>query len=143
MSTSVPARTDADSVLLAVEHAVSAELLADRLERKGLGVERVKDGRQAEREITAGTCGVVVAEVRLTGCTGLELLRRVPVFDPPILLLGRRGNDEEVVRAFELGAADYITRPFSPRIATARVCRFYRLQMEVDSPLSVQDEPQL
>jgi DNA-binding response OmpR family regulator len=127
MPTDAASHSDGDDVLLAVEHDISAELLADRLDRAGLAVRRVKNGRRAESIMGQGI-GVVVAEVRLGGRTGLELVRGHPPLDPPIILLGRRGNDEEVVRAFDLGAADYITRPFSPRIATARIRRFHRMQ---------------
>ena len=130
MPTSDARRANDGSILLAVEHQISAELLADRLTRMDLTVERVTNGHQAEDVMKNEGCGVAVVEARLAGRTGLELVRRRPAFDPPIVLLGRRGNDDEVVRAFELGAADYITRPFSPRIATARIRRFYRLKQD-------------
>lgn len=130
MSTSDASYSTDGSILLAVEHQISAELLADRLTRMELTVERVTNGHEAEDVMENEGCGVAVVEARLAGRTGLELVRRRPAFDPPIVLLGRRGNDDEVVRAFELGAADYITRPFSPRIATARIQRFHRLQRE-------------
>jgi DNA-binding response OmpR family regulator len=74
----------------------------------------------------------MVAQARLPGRTGLELLRQVPPLEPAVILLGREGNDEVIVRAFEFGAADYITRPFSPSVAVARILRF--LKMPTPSP---------
>lgn len=130
------------SILLAVEHQISAELLADRLRRAELSVMRVTDGHRASEVMEKERVGVAVAEARLAGRTGLELVRRRPVFDPPIVVLGRRGNDDEVVRALELGAADYITRPFSPRIATARIRRFLRLRRAAHNMVPAHDSSQ-
>jgi DNA-binding response OmpR family regulator len=114
-------------VLLALAHEPSRDLLADRLRRMGAEIQTVDDGTDARRTIQEQSFGVVVAETRLPGRTGLELLRSFPALRPPFVLVGRRGNDDEVTRAFELGAADYFTLPFSPRIAAARILRVPRL----------------
>jgi len=119
------------SVLLAIEHVPTAELLADRLERHDVTAVRVAEGETAQRQVADHD--VLVAEARLPGRTGLELLRRRPPLDPPVILIGRRGNDEEVVRAFELGAADYLTRPFAPRVAAARILRFLTFRKQLSS----------
>lgn len=126
------------SVLLALTHEPSTNLLTDRLRREDVRVEWVDDGTAAEHAIQDDSFGVVVAETRLPGRTGLELLRSVPPLRPPFVLMGRRGNDDEVTRAFELGAADYLSLPFSPRIATARILRVPRLvsaALDAGSPL--------
>ena len=114
-------------VLLALNHDPSRDLLSDRLRRMGAEIQTVDDGMDAQRRIQDESFGVVVAETRLPGRTGLELLRFFPTLRPPFVLIGRQGNDEEIVRAFELGAADYFTLPFSPRIAAARILRVPRL----------------
>jgi DNA-binding response OmpR family regulator len=125
------------SVLLALAHEPSRDLLSDRLRRKDARVECVDDGTDAQRRIQDESFGVVVAETRLPGRTGLELLRSFPPLRPPFVLVGRRGNDDEVTRAFELGAADYLTLPFSPRTATTRILRVPRListALDANSP---------
>lgn len=111
------------SILLALEHRPSAELLREHLRRQGHETVHVEDGRDAHQYLETESPGAVVAGTRLPGRTGSELVRLVPPLDPPIVLLGRRGNDGEVVQALEQGAADYITRPFSPPVAAARVRR--------------------
>ncbi|MFB6279159.1 MAG: response regulator [Salinibacter sp.] len=121
------------SVLVAVEHPASAQLLTDRLERRGVNTERVQDGNDALDIVDNASLDIMVAQTRLPGRTGLELLRQVPHLDPATILLGREGNDEVIVRAFEFGAADYITRPFSPRIAVARILRFLTLPVAASS----------
>lgn len=110
-------------ILLALEHQPSAELLREHLRRKGHDTAHVEDGQEALRRLRDDPPGAVVAGTRLPGRPGIELIRHVPPLDPPIILLGRRGNDGEVVRALERGAADFITRPFSPPVAVARVRR--------------------
>jgi DNA-binding response OmpR family regulator len=116
-----------EPILLALSHKPSANLLNDRLSRKGATVTRVQNGEEALRRIQKSSFGVVVAETALPGRTGLELLRSVPPLQPPFVLMGRRGNDENVIRAFEMSAVDYFTRPFAPQIAAARILRVPRL----------------
>jgi len=110
-------------ILLALEHRPSAELLHEHLRRQGHTTVHVDDGQDAHRRLKRDSFGAVVAGARLPGRTGLELLRLVPTLDPPIVLIGRRGSDGEVVQALEQGAADYVTRPFSPPVAVARIRR--------------------
>lgn len=116
-----------EPILLALSHKPSANLLEDRLSRKGATVVRVPDGEEALRRIQNNSFGVVVAETGLPGRTGLELLRSVPALQPPFVLMGRSGNDEDVIRAFDMSAFDYFTRPFAPHIAAARILRVPRL----------------
>ena len=121
-----PTPTERPTVLFAMEDDVSFELLADRLQRQDVTAKRVDDGNTALHALDASTADALVAETRLPGRTGFELLRTLPHLDPAVILLGRRGNDAEVVQALELGAADYITRPFAPEVAVARILRFLR-----------------
>lgn len=98
--------------------------MGDRLERRRVDVCRVEHGSAATEQLDQRAFDVLVVQPRLPGRTGLELLRRLPHLDPPVVMLGREGNDAVIVRAFELGAADYITRPFAPDVAVARILRF-------------------
>lgn len=122
------------TVLLAIEHSASAELLANRLERRGVRVKRVTEGKAALEATEAFSFDVVVAQTGLPGRAGIELLRLLPRPYPAIVLLGREGNDDVVIRAFQLGAADYITRPFSPSVATTRILRLVKLQEVLKNP---------
>lgn len=116
-----------EPILLALSHKPSANLLEDRLSRRDATVVRVHDGEQALQHIQNDSYSVVVAETGLPSRTGLELLRSVPPLQPPFVLMGRRGNDEDVIRAFNMGAFDYFTRPFAPNIVTTRILRVPRL----------------
>ena len=128
-SPTVPQETPrSQNALLAIEHAPSADLLSDRLARSNVEVTQVRDGETARETLAEVPVGILVAEARLPGRTGMELLRLLPPLDPPIILLGRRGNDDEIIRAYEQGAVGYITRPFSPRVAAAQIRRFLTLR---------------
>lgn len=116
-----------EPILLALSHKPSANLLEDRLSRKNATVVRARDGKEALQRIQESSFGVVVAETGLPGRTGLELLRSVPPLQPPFVLVGRQGNGENVIRAFDMSAFDYFTRPFSPRVAAARILRVPQL----------------
>lgn len=128
------------SALLAIEHAPSADLLSDRLARSDVDVTRVTNGETARKTLADVSVGILVAEARLPGRTGMELLRLLPPLDPPIILLGRRGNDDEIIRAYEQGAIGYITRPFSPRVAAAQIRRFLTLR-DAPPPASSAQSP--
>lgn len=123
-----PRPSRSPQVLLAVQDDVSADLLAHRLSRRGLSPVRARHGGEAATQLASSRFDLVVIEMRLPGLTGLELLKRVSDDDvlgtPRIVILGHQGNDDEVVRAFELGAAEYLSRPFSPDVALARITRF-------------------
>jgi len=114
-------------ILLALDHKPSANLLEDRLARTGATVVRTHDGEEAHRQIQTDSFGVVVAETSLPGRTGLELLRSVRPLQPPFVLMGRRGNEEDIIRAFDMNAFDYFVRPFAPNLVTARILRVPRL----------------
>ncbi len=125
---------DDAAVLLAIEHGPSAELLANRLERRGVNTDRVQNGNDVLDFMREKALDVIVAQTRLPGRTGIELVRQVPYLDPAVVLIGRDGNDDEIVRGLKLGAADYITRPFSPKVAAMRVLRFVKMPVSPSAP---------
>lgn len=123
---------DDSRVLLAIEHPTSAELLNDRLERREAHIERVQNGQDALAAANEVPFDLLVAQADLPGRTGVELLRNLPYLDPPVVLLGRETNDDAIVRSYEFGAVDYITRPFAPKVAAARILRFLRLSLSAN-----------
>jgi DNA-binding response OmpR family regulator len=86
----------------------------------------------------------MLLDVNMPGMDGFELLRRIKrdphLCDTPIVMLTASGMSRDVVEALEIGAADYITKPFSPAELMARVRRIMRdsdarIQPEADEPL--------
>ena len=65
---------------------------------------------------------LILLDMELPGIDGSELMKRIPqVTDAPVVLLSGRGEDQDIARAFEMGADDYIVKPFSPTELVARV----------------------
>jgi DNA-binding response OmpR family regulator len=92
------------------------------LERQGYRVAIVQDGHSAVREIEQAGPDLVVLDVMLPGLDGFEVCRRVRMrSNVPILMLTARGEEVDRVLGLEIGADDYLTKPFSLREFQARV----------------------
>jgi diguanylate cyclase (GGDEF)-like protein len=117
-------------VLVAEDDEISATLLLHRLEKEGLDVVRYDNGRDAYEGAIEATPDLVILDVKMPGMDGfevLERLRRTPSYaSVPIILLTSMGSEADVVRGFELGADDYVLKPFSPVELSARVWRLLR-----------------
>lgn len=92
------------------------------LEREGLDVEVVHDGRTGLERALESLPDLVVLDLMLPGLHGIEVFRRLRRVAPiPVVMLTARGSEEDRVTGLELGADDYVAKPFSPRELTARV----------------------
>lgn len=93
------------------------------LEREGYRVESVEDGATALRAIETRRPALVILDVMLPGVDGFEVCRRLRAADNfiPILMLTARDDAIDKILGLELGADDYLTKPFNPRELTARV----------------------
>ncbi len=109
--------------VLVVEDDVNiAEVVVRYLEREGLEVRAVGDGRDALDAAGERWPDLVVLDLMLPGLDGLEVCRRLRARGPvPVIMLTARGDEEDRVLGLELGADDYVVKPFSPRELTARV----------------------
>lgn len=92
------------------------------LERDGFSVEAVSDGAAALARARAELPLLVVLDLMLPGLDGLDVCRELRRLAPiPVIMLTARGDEEDRVIGLELGADDYLAKPFSPRELTARV----------------------
>jgi DNA-binding response OmpR family regulator len=92
------------------------------LTREGHDVEIVTDGRTGLERALTTLPDLVVLDLMLPGLNGIELFRRLRRVAPiPVVMLTARGTEEDRVAGLELGADDYVAKPFSPRELTARV----------------------
>jgi two-component system alkaline phosphatase synthesis response regulator PhoP/two-component system response regulator ResD len=92
------------------------------LEREGFTVEEALDGAQALRKIQSLNPALVVLDLMLPEVDGWEVCRRTRVdSDVPIIMLTARSDDVDKIVGLELGADDYLTKPFNPRELVARV----------------------
>ena len=115
---------------LVEDDPVMAGLVQHRLERSGFVVEHFTDGAMALKGILAGRPDVAILDVQLPSMDGFEILRRMrespTTRSVPVLMFTSLGRQEHVQRGFELGANDYVTKPFSPSELLTRVLRLVR-----------------
>lgn len=98
------------------------EVVARYLQKEGYEVEVATDGRTGLERALATLPDLVVLDLMLPGLDGLEVFRRLRRVAPiPVVMLTARGSEEDRVAGLELGADDYVAKPFSPRELTARV----------------------
>ncbi len=116
------------------------ELLGDYLGASGVRLEHAPDGPSGLAALAAGGFDLVLLDVMMPGMDGLETLRRIRDKDAvPVIMLTARGDEADRVVGLELGADDYMPKPFSPRELLARVRAVLRRTRPrlVDERLSV------
>jgi DNA-binding response OmpR family regulator len=108
-------------VLLVDDDPTLSEVTAFALRRADFLVLTAHDGEQALQTWAAEQPDLVILDIQLPGLDGLEVCRQVRAASAvPIIMLTVRNSDDDVVRGLELGADDYIAKPFSPRQLIAR-----------------------
>jgi len=109
-------------VLVVDDEPMVREVLARYLEKDGFAVDTASDGVAALERFEAGRPDLVLLDLMLPGVDGLEVFRRIRAQAPAaVIMLTAKGEETDRVVGLELGADDYITKPFSPREVVARV----------------------
>lgn len=118
------------NVLVVDDEPAIVELVTFHLEEEGFQVRSVGDGIEAMTMVRGGWPDILVLDVMLPGRDGLTLCREIRRESTlPIILVTARSAEVDRILGLELGADDYITKPFSPRELTARVKAVLRRQM--------------
>ncbi len=124
-----------------------ADVVGRYLVRDGHTVECVHDGHEALRRIAEQQPDLVVLDLMLPGIDGLEVCRRLRERWPiPVVMLTALGDETDRLAGFEIGADDYVTKPFSPRELAMRVrsvLRRSRSAMPADKPEGRQTDPEI
>jgi two-component system response regulator CpxR len=98
------------------------ELVQEYLGQEGFETEVVHEGSAAPEAATAGDVDIVVLDVMLPGLNGFEVLRKIRErSEVPVIMLTARGEDVDRIVGLELGADDYLPKPFNPRELAARM----------------------
>jgi DNA-binding response OmpR family regulator len=127
------------TILLVEDEAAIAAFVETALEREGFAVEVIEDGRQALARVNQALPDLIILDLMLPGVDGLEVcrvVRRMPTY-VPIIMLTARTEDVDKVVGLELGADDYITKPFNTRELVARVravLRLARSRVKMEEP---------
>ena len=109
-------------MLVVEDDATIAESITARLRAEGFAVEVAHDGPAAVAADAEHEPDLVVLDVMLPGFDGLEVCRRIQARRPvPVLMLTARADETDMLVGLGVGADDYLTKPFSMRVLTARV----------------------
>ncbi len=135
------------SLLVVDDEPTIAEVLSRYLERAGYETRIAADGPQALELAGDRRPDLVILDLMLPGLDGLEVMRRLRAFDEgsvrprvPIILLTARGEESDRVVGLQLGADDYVVKPFSPKELVARVDAVLR-RADPDRTAGAQQEP--
>lgn len=118
----IPGRGGRDTILVVDDEKRIIDLARMYLEQDGFRVTSATNGTAAKRMILADKPNLVVLDLMLPGMDGLEVCRRVrEESDVPIIMLTARNDDIDKIVGLELGADDYLTKPFNPSELVARI----------------------
>ncbi|HKL26360.1 MAG TPA: response regulator transcription factor [Desulfuromonadales bacterium] len=129
-----------DRILVIDDDIELGELLTDYLTGQGFQVTTVHEGRRGAEQALAGAWDLIVLDVMLPGMDGFDVLRRIRGGSRvPVIMLTARGDDIDRIVGLELGADDYLPKPFNPRELVARIRAIQRrteagLQVAADPP---------
>jgi two-component system KDP operon response regulator KdpE len=127
-------------ILVVDDESAIRRALRPPLLELGFQVAEASRGEEALQLLRSGTYDAVLLDVNMPGLGGIETLRRIRGFAPrlPILMLTVRDQEGEKVEALDLGADDYVTKPFSTRELIARIRAAVR---RVRAPIRAEDAP--
>lgn len=123
-------------LLLIEDEAAIADSLGFVLERQSLQVHWCALARDGLARLAAQPIDLVILDVGLPDANGLDVLRQIRSFSTvPVIMLTARGDEIDRVLGLELGADDYVVKPFSPREVAARVKAVLKRQVGAVAPL--------
>jgi two-component system, OmpR family, alkaline phosphatase synthesis response regulator PhoP len=123
-------RVQRADVLIVEDEVEIAELMQFHCEREGLRTSLIHNGRLALDVIRRQKPDLIILDLMLPDLDGLEICRRMKRTEDlrriPILMISAKGEESDIVLGIELGADDYITKPFSPKVLIARIRNILR-----------------
>lgn len=131
-------RPSKKTILVVDDESDIRELLKYNLEQEGFSVETKEDGEKAFEYLTKSRVDLILLDLMLPGLSGLEICKRIKRDEKlegiPIIMLTAKSTETDVIVGLELGADDYITKPFSPKEVVARIRAILR-RLEERRPL--------
>lgn len=112
----------ANKILIVDDDPMLSELISYNLESEGYTIVRAEDGREGLRKFEAEAPDLVILDVSMPKLDGWQVCERIrAVSDTPVMMLTAQGREEDVIRGLDLGADDYLTKPFQVRVLLARI----------------------
>ncbi|HEX4887830.1 MAG TPA: response regulator [Luteibaculaceae bacterium] len=113
----------AKKVLVAEDEKMMLKAISFKLQKEGYEVHAAEDGKQALELLRTGEFDLLVSDIMMPFASGLELVTEIKTNElkTKTLLLSALGQESTVLKAFSLGADDYMTKPFSPNELIVRI----------------------
>lgn len=127
------------SILIVDDDVTLCGLLQEFLEAEGFSVTIVHKGDEGLVQALSGEYALVVLDQAMPNMSGLQVLHRLRSKSKvPVIIISARGNEMERIRGLELGADDYLSKPFNPRELTARIRSIFRRVVSEPFPKQIQ-----
>jgi two-component system response regulator ResD len=115
-------RVSVQRVLVVDDEPMVRDVLARYLQREGFEVALAEDGEEALEQFESNSPDIILLDLMLPRIDGIEVFRRIRAKrSTPVIMLTAKGEEADRIVGLELGADDYVTKPFSPREVVARV----------------------
>lgn len=135
-----------ERILIVDDEEDVLELIRYNLDKNGYKIVTATSGEEAITEARSKTPDLIILDLMLPGIDGLEVCRKlksdVKTERIPIIMLTAKGEESDIVTGLELGADDYVTKPFSPKVLIARLRRILHRTVSRDlerPPVKIRD----
>ena len=132
------------SLLVVDDNEMNREILRRGLQRRGYSVAVTEDGTQALEQIEKNSFDLILLDVLMPGMSGLEVLSVIRKTHPatrlPVIMATAQSETEDIVKALQLGANDYVTKPFDLPVVAARVETHLSLKRAMDQIIELERE---
>jgi len=133
-------KTNALKILIVDDDPKLGNLLVRYLGEQKMTAEVVQDGIQMDAALVQSSYDLIILDIMLPGEDGLSIARRLRSRSAiPIIMLSARGEDIEKIIGLEIGADDYLAKPFNPRELLARIRAVLRRHVDIVSPIETDD----
>jgi len=129
-------------ILIVEDEPAIREMIGFTLLRKGFEFTEAVDAEEAQAKLAASPADLILLDWMLPALSGVDLVRRLKrnpdTRDIPIIMLTARGEEASKVQGLEIGADDYVTKPFSPRELVARIRAVLRRSLPTDTTVPLE-----
>ncbi len=113
-------------ILICDDDIMMIKAIEHKLKSSGYEIDVASDGNQASEKVRNNKYDIIITDLLMPFVSGLELIniiRNELKLTTPIIVLSQMGNEETVLQTFQLGADDYVTKPFSPNELSVRISK--------------------
>jgi len=130
-----------DVILIIEDDPDIQELLASSMSKEGWKLLQVKNGEDGLKILKSKKVNCVLLDIMLPGIDGLKVIKKIKEIEQcvniPVIMTTAKGEESDIITGLELGADDYVVKPYSPKVLIARIRAALRRQEERDSEVNI------